>query len=98
MSEKVTEEKASWVCVTVTGDPQLAKEVKAFLALMLDWAILDEQTVLKVRHDLKHYDFSTALKSTDRASFYIVKKDERVIEEKAGFRTEKAKSEDKKEL
>ena len=90
--------RALWVNVTVTGDPELAKEVKAYLNLMLDWAILDEKTVLKLRDRLKLYDFSTALKSTDRLQFYIVKKLERMIEEKAGFRTEKGKREVKRKL
>jgi len=97
---EVTEEKASWVTVTVTGDPELAKEVKTFLGLVLDWAILDERQFLKVRQMalkgasegkegyLKLYDQTTALKSTDRLQFYIVKHFERVIEEKAGFRIE----------
>jgi len=87
---KVTEEKASWVTVTVTGDPELAKEVKAYLDLMMDWAILNEGPFVEAdKENLKVYDQTTALKSTDRLTFYIIKKLERVIEEKAGFRIEK---------
>lgn len=86
---ELTEQKASWVNVTVTGDPELAKEVKAFLGLVLDWAILDEKTALKVRKNLKFYDLSTALNATDRLQFYIINKLERVIEEKGGFRIKK---------
>lgn len=88
MSEvQVTVKRASWVNVTVTGDPELAKEVKAYLDLMLDWAVLDEKTALKVRQHLKLYDLSTALKSTDRLSFRIVKV-KKEMGKKAGFRTE----------
>lgn len=87
---EVTEEKASWVNVTVRGDPELAKEIKAFLGLVLDWDIFNKAQVLKkeVRQHLKLYDQSTALKSTLRLQFYVVKKAEKEKEDKAGFRTE----------
>lgn len=94
---EVTDDKRSWVNVTVTGDPELAKEVKGFLALVLDWAVLNEKQALEVRQHLKLYDQTTALKSTDRLSFYIVKR-QRKRGEKAGFLFEEAKSKDTKDL
>jgi len=96
---EATEEKASWVLVTVTGDPELANKMKAFLGLVLDWAILEENTAFKLRHHLKFYDQMTALKSTDRLQFYIVKKLERERGEKAGILiVEEVKSKDTKKL
>jgi len=89
--EQVTEEKASWVLVTVTGDPELAKKMKDLLGLILDWAVLTEDQFLKIKldhHFLKDYDQSTALKSTDRLQFYIMKFLELSKGEKAGFRFE----------
>jgi len=88
--KEVTMEKASWVNVTVTGDPQLARKVKVFLGLMLDWDIFNEAQVLKkeVRQYLKLYDQTTALKSTDRVQFYVVEQLERLKDDKAGFRFE----------
>jgi len=80
--------KAEWVLITITGDPDLANEVKSFLGLVLDWAILNEDQFLKARSILKIYDQTSALKATDRLQFYMVKKLERVIEEKTGVRIE----------
>jgi len=96
---EVTEEKASWVLVTVTGDSELANKMKAFLGLVLDWDILNETQFLEARQHLKIYDQTTALKSTDRLQFYIAKKLERERGEKAGILiVEEVKSKDTKKL
>lgn len=85
---EVTEQKASWVNVTVTGDPEVARAVKAFLGLVLDWTVLTEKQFLTLRKHLKIYDQTSALKSTDRLTFYVVRHVEMSKAEKAGFRTE----------
>jgi len=86
---KVTKERASWVNVTVTGDPQLAKEVKAFLGLVLDWVIIEDADLLKAISSLKLYQPSTALTSMNRLQFNIARNRERDMSERAGFVIEK---------
>lgn len=97
---KETQQRASWVNVTVTGDPELASKLKAFLGLVLDWTILNEELFLRFKKAklLKHYDQSTALKSTDRVQFYIMDNPRRERGEKAGLLFEEAKSKDAKDL
>lgn len=79
-------EKVPWVVVVITGDPELAKHIKAFLDLMLDWEILEWDQFLKTRPFLKgHIDKPT--EGGFRLVFGLAEKLERPNKgEKAGFR------------
>lgn len=46
-------ETVPWVVVVITGDPKLAKDIKWYLELMLDWETLEWDQLLKARPFLK---------------------------------------------
>ena len=83
--QKPMTEKVPWVVVVITGDPQLAKHIKAFLDLMLDWEILEWDQLLKTRPLLKGY-IDKPIDGGFRLVFGLAEKLERPDKgEKAGF-------------
>lgn len=82
------EKKADWVFITISGNPELAKEIKDILGLFLDWAILNSDQFVKARPFLKHYDQTTSLTNKNRMIFGLARKLERNRGAKAGFRLE----------
>lgn len=87
-----------WVIISITGSPELAKEIKEILGLFLDWLILDPEQFVKARPFLKDYDQTTALNNKNRLMFGLARKLESNKGAKAGFLSEKASSEDKEKL
>jgi len=77
--------KTDWVIVTITGDPELAKEVKAFVDLVLDWKILEWTQLLKARPFLKNQD----REAKGGLVFVLARRLKRPIAEKAGFAIDK---------
>lgn len=86
--------KADWVMVSITGDPELAKEIKGFIDLVLDWKILEWDQLLKARPFLK----DQVKEAKGGLVFGLARRLKRPIGQKAGFHIEKRKSEDKKKL
>lgn len=84
--QKTINDEVPWVVVVITGDPELAKHIKAFLDLMLDWEILEWDQLLKERPLLKSY-IDKPIDGGFRLVFGLAEKLERPNKgEKAGFR------------
>jgi len=81
--------KTDWVIVSITGDPELTKEVKEFIDLVLDWKILEWDQLLKARPLLK----DQVKQEKGCVVFGLARRLKRPLGEKAGFKIDKVAKE-----
>lgn len=82
--------KTDWVIVCIAGDPKLAKDIKNFMDLVLDWKILEWDQLLKARPLLK----DQVKREKGCVVFGLARRLKRPLGEKAGFKLAKGKRED----